>query len=109
MVSTLGTGGHRGSADLARLDVNRSLLHERRVLLDPAARAIRTLDGVISASGDSLPPTDVHLSQHRPAAFTMFKAGREGGAGKGSSDRQLHAARALTSEPRNPQLETSHG
>jgi hypothetical protein len=36
-------------------------------------------------------------------------AGREGGAGKGSSDRQLHAARALTSEPRNPQLETSHG
>ena len=35
--------------------------------------------------------------------------GREGGAGKGSSGRQLHAARALTSEPRNPQLEASHG
>lgn len=70
MVSTLGTGEHRGSADLARLDVNRSLLHERRVLPDPAARAIRTLDGVISAPSDSLPPTDVHLSQQRPVAFT---------------------------------------
>ena len=35
--------------------------------------------------------------------------GREGGAGKGSSGRQLYAARALTSEPRNPQLEASHG
>jgi hypothetical protein len=66
MVSTLGTGGHRGSADLARLDVNRSLLYERRVLLDPAARAIRTLDGVISAPGDSLPPTDVHCPSRGP-------------------------------------------
>ncbi len=35
--------------------------------------------------------------------------GREGGAGTGSSGRQLHAARALTNEPRNPQLEASHG
>jgi hypothetical protein len=34
---------------------------------------------------------------------------REGGAGKGSSARQLHAARALTGEPGNPQLEASHG
>jgi hypothetical protein len=37
------------------------------------------------------------------------KRGREGGAGKGSSGRQLHAARALTNEPGNPQLEESHG
>jgi hypothetical protein len=70
MVSTLGTGGHRGGAGLARLDVNRSLPHERRVLLDPAARAIRTLDGVISAPGGSLPPTDVHFSQQKPTALT---------------------------------------
>jgi len=28
---------------------------------------------------------------------------------KGSSGRQLHAARALTDEPRNPQPEASHG
>ncbi len=33
----------------------------------------------------------------------------KGAAGKGSSGRQLHAARALTNEPRNPQLEASHG
>ncbi len=35
--------------------------------------------------------------------------GRAGGAGKGSSGRQLRAVRALTNEPGNPQLEASHG
>jgi hypothetical protein len=55
MVSTLGTGGHRGSADLARLDVNRSLLHERRDV-GAAVRAGQHDPSPQSQSLSGLPP-----------------------------------------------------